>query len=156
MGDEPLPPERMRASDADRDAVARRLGHALQEGRLTLEEYRERLDLALGSVTAGDLAGLTRDLPDPPEEVLHPEPVRPPPDPARIRAEAWRRRLEPWRGLAAISVVLVAIWGVTSVIAQELIVFWPLVPIGFMAVFTCVGAFGRHPPRDGGGCTGHR
>ncbi|MFC7741865.1 hypothetical protein ACFQXA_14275 [Nocardiopsis composta] len=45
--------------------------------------------------------------------------------------------------------MLIAIWGVTSVIAQELIVFWPLVPIGFMAVFTCMGAFGRRPPRSG-------
>jgi hypothetical protein len=58
-------PGAMRASDADRDAVLAELGEHFQAGRLTLEEFDERSDLALRSRTYGELADLTRDLPAP-------------------------------------------------------------------------------------------
>jgi hypothetical protein len=58
-------PSAMRASDADRDAVLAELGEHFQAGRLTLEEFDERSDLALRSRTYGELADLTRDLPAP-------------------------------------------------------------------------------------------
>jgi hypothetical protein len=54
----------LRASDADRDATAARLGGALAVGRLTSTEYAERLDAAYAARTMGELAPLTRDLPD--------------------------------------------------------------------------------------------
>jgi len=59
----------LRASDADRDAVADRLREAHAEGRLTAEEFGERIDAAFAARTLGDLAPLTRDLPTatPPE-----------------------------------------------------------------------------------------
>jgi len=53
----------MRASDADREAVAERLRQAHAEGRLTIEEFQERLDTTYAARTHGDLAPLTRDLP---------------------------------------------------------------------------------------------
>lgn len=53
------------ASDADRDAVARRLSSAFAEGRLTSGEHAERVRVAYEARTAGDLAGLTGDLPGP-------------------------------------------------------------------------------------------
>jgi hypothetical protein len=53
----------MRAADSDRDAVADRLRTAHAEGRLTVEEFHERLDAAFAARTLGDLAGLTADLP---------------------------------------------------------------------------------------------
>jgi hypothetical protein len=53
----------LRASDADRDAVAARLGGALAVGRLTSTEYAERLDAAYAARTHGELAPLTHDLP---------------------------------------------------------------------------------------------
>jgi hypothetical protein len=56
-------PGAMRASDADRDAVLAELGEHFQAGRLTLEEFDERSDVALRSRTYGELADLTRDLP---------------------------------------------------------------------------------------------
>lgn len=56
-------PGAMRASDADRDAVLSELGGHFQAGRLTLEEFDERSDLALRARTYGELADLTRDLP---------------------------------------------------------------------------------------------
>jgi hypothetical protein len=54
----------VRASDADRDAAAARLGGALAVGCLTSTEYAERLDAAYAARTLGELAPLTRDLPD--------------------------------------------------------------------------------------------
>jgi len=54
----------LRASDADRDRTAAWLGGALAVGRLTSAEYAERLDATYAARTLGELAPLTRDLPD--------------------------------------------------------------------------------------------
>jgi hypothetical protein len=53
------------ASDSDRDAVAGRLSSAFAEGRLTSGEHAERVRAAYEARTAGELAGLTADLPGP-------------------------------------------------------------------------------------------
>jgi hypothetical protein len=52
----------MRASDADRDRTIDVLRAAAGDGRLTADEFDERLGAALASRTLGDLAGLTADL----------------------------------------------------------------------------------------------
>lgn len=54
----------MRASDADRQEVVERLRGALEEGRLKMSEYLERMEHAYEAVTYGDLAPLCRDLPE--------------------------------------------------------------------------------------------
>lgn len=54
----------LRASDADRDTTAARLGGALAVGCLTSTEYAERLDATYAARTMGELVPLTRDLPD--------------------------------------------------------------------------------------------
>jgi hypothetical protein len=53
----------LRASDADRDAVADRLHQAAVEGRLEPEELEERLHRALRARTYGELRRLVADLP---------------------------------------------------------------------------------------------
>jgi VIT1/CCC1 family predicted Fe2+/Mn2+ transporter len=53
----------LRASDADREAVADRLRTAAGEGRLEPDELEERLHVALRSRTYGDLRRLVADLP---------------------------------------------------------------------------------------------
>jgi Domain of unknown function (DUF1707) len=53
----------MRASDADRDRVADLLCTAARDGRLTADEFDERLEAALSSRTLDELAMLTADLP---------------------------------------------------------------------------------------------
>lgn len=57
-----LPPERRRASDADRDRVAQLLSEAFVDGRLTAEEHAERLDALSTATTLGDLQPLIADL----------------------------------------------------------------------------------------------
>jgi hypothetical protein len=52
----------MRASDADRDRVLDLLRGAAGDGRLTPDEFDERMEAALSSKTLGELAALTADL----------------------------------------------------------------------------------------------
>lgn len=52
-----------RAGDADRMAVADQLREHYAAGRLTMDEFRARLDAAYAAVTMGDLALVTADLP---------------------------------------------------------------------------------------------
>jgi hypothetical protein len=53
----------MRASDQDREQVVEILRGQYTEGRLTLEEFDERISAAYAGKTWGDLLNLTRDLP---------------------------------------------------------------------------------------------
>src|SRR5260370_10259497 len=57
--------DRMRVSDADRDAVTARLRDHFAEGRLTEGELDERVSVALSAKTFGELRPLTADLPGP-------------------------------------------------------------------------------------------
>jgi Domain of unknown function (DUF1707) len=52
----------VRASDADRDRVVDVLRDAAADGRLTVDEFDERMAAALSSRTLGELAPLTADL----------------------------------------------------------------------------------------------
>src|ERR1700735_5612251 len=53
----------IRASDSERDAVVARLNEAVGEGRLTLQEFSDRIDEVYSARTRGELAPLTGDLP---------------------------------------------------------------------------------------------
>jgi len=53
----------IRASDADRDRTASLLREHLSAGRLTPEEFNERLDRAFSAKTVGEIDTLLKDLP---------------------------------------------------------------------------------------------
>jgi hypothetical protein len=59
---EPFPAPDVRASDADRDRVIDVLRAATADGRLTADEFSERMAAALSSRTFRELAPLTADL----------------------------------------------------------------------------------------------
>jgi Domain of unknown function (DUF1707)/Cell wall-active antibiotics response 4TMS YvqF len=61
--DPPFDPGKLRASDADREAVARVLQTAMAEGRLSVTELQERLDTVYSSKTLSELEPVTWDLP---------------------------------------------------------------------------------------------
>jgi hypothetical protein len=50
-------------SDSDREAIVARLGTALSEGRLTLEEFEQRVDGVVRARTFGEVQPLVADLP---------------------------------------------------------------------------------------------
>ncbi len=88
----------IRASDADRDVVVDVLREAYTEGRLTADEFDERMSAAYVSKTWGQLRELTVDLPvqpvlgaDVPGRQL-PAPVAPAPPPAY---PPWRAQDDP-------------------------------------------------------------
>lgn len=99
----------MRASDAEREAVATRLRDHAAAGRLDPDELDERLTQALSARTREELVPLTADLPAPVE--------RP------------RRELPSIPPLVPIAILLIAIWAVTG-----MGYFWPMWPIGAMVV----------------------
>lgn len=57
--------QELRASDRDRQQVVERLRGALEDGRLTMAEYVDRMGVAYQAATYGDLAPLCADLPAP-------------------------------------------------------------------------------------------
>ena len=67
---------RMRAGDKDRQRVVELLGKHFGEGRLTVEEFDERVVRAHASMYLDELPTLTADLPGEPEP--HRRPTRPP------------------------------------------------------------------------------
>lgn len=119
----------MRVSDAEREAVAERLRVALDEGRITLVEYDDRLRAAYAAAVRADLVPLTGDLP---------EPAAPSAEVAKQDRNRRKVRKE-WRDWAGTSFVLVGIWAVISVATGELIAFWPIFPVGIWAVFLVAG-----------------
>ncbi|WP_128145822.1 DUF1707 SHOCT-like domain-containing protein [Nocardia africana] len=58
-------PASFRAADSDRERVARQLEYEVGTGRLSVDEYSERVQRALAARTLGELAALTDDLPVP-------------------------------------------------------------------------------------------
>lgn len=55
--------QRMRVSDSERQAVVEVLKQALDDGRLKMDEYVERMEKAYEALTIGDLEQLHDDLP---------------------------------------------------------------------------------------------
>ncbi|MGC5028909.1 DUF1707 SHOCT-like domain-containing protein [Micromonospora sp. DT229] len=119
----------LRAGDSDRQAIAERLRVALDEGRLDLHEYDERLQRAYAARTYTDLDALVRDLPAvgveaPVPAQRHSAGSAVLPGPAgrqvtvRWLADVW----ESW--LQTVGIV-VAIWALTSLAAGDLLYFWP-------------------------------
>jgi uncharacterized protein DUF1707 len=118
---------RIRASDADRDRVASLLREHHAAGRLTAEEFHERMDQALEAKTLGELDELMTDLPaidlyQLPDASLRRGPTRPgqsllPGDlgghghpakftPGTVAMGAW----------AVVTSAMVAIWAVAAVV----------------------------------------
>jgi hypothetical protein len=115
-----MDPDGMRAGDDDRQAVADRLKAALDEGRLDLGEYDDRLRRTYAAKTYGDLQELVTDLPGSiPAQRAQVEPHGAAPAPVPP-APNWVG------GYAGVVGVCVLIWAITSVSSGELQYFWPV------------------------------
>jgi len=132
---------RIRASDADRDRTAALLREHHAAGRLTAEEFHERMERAMEATTLGELDELMSDLPaidlyQLPDASLRRSPPRPgqsllPADqgghgaparfpPGAVAMGAW----------AAVTSALIAIWAVAAVVAGGTwFPWWALVAI---------------------------
>lgn len=116
-------PDALRASDAEREAVAERLRAAAISGHLTMDEADQRQTVAYAAVTRADLAPLTTDRPPDPAPPDQQQATRP----ARGRGpltEAARRRLAVHAAIVGVlAVLLVTRWALDAAP-----VFWPVFP----------------------------
>lgn len=134
--------EEMRAGDSDRQAVADKLKQALDEGRLDLAEYDERLQQAYAAKTYGDLKGLLDDLPaaNLPVQAKGTEPVRQAQLPQRINSERAGQLVKAWLGgFGGIFVVGTVIWLISSVGSGHMQYFWPM----WLLIPMVLGGLGR-------------
>jgi hypothetical protein len=122
-----------RAGDADRERVAERLRVALEEGRLNLQEYDDRLREAYAARTYADLDKLVADIPGV-APVSSSQVV--PSDGAQLR---WRPAadgrypdatrhwvLEQWSSWVRVVAICVAIWAAVWIVGGERAYFWPV------------------------------
>jgi hypothetical protein len=120
----------IRASDADREIVRATLGDAFADGRLTREEYDDRLNTLYGSRTLGEVSSLVTDL-----VPLDGSPMAPAPllgaDMRTRAARKWRKDVE--ESLAAFlvpSIICTVIW--IAVTGGGF--FWPVFPMLFLGL----------------------
>ncbi|HKB29758.1 MAG TPA: DUF1707 domain-containing protein [Streptosporangiaceae bacterium] len=148
---------RIRASDADRDRAAEALREHHATGRLSMEEFTDRLDRVYAAKTLGDLDELMADLPAidlyqlPIPASQRFVPPRPPAPASHGRmSPAWRAA---WASWASVSLVLVVIWLITAGIGSGgSAYFWPIWVAGpWGAVMLARWIFGSGP---GGGDQG--
>ncbi|GAA4597310.1 hypothetical protein BJY16_002313 [Actinoplanes octamycinicus] len=143
--------EGMRAGDSDRQRVADQLKTALDEGRLDLNEYDERVQRAYSARTYADLDGLLDDLPGtvPPRQSQvqpHAPAAHPAAAPVGRDARGHGGRHTFQSALTAFLICTV-IWAVTSFTAGHAYYFWPawvLIPV----IITGVGALTERGRRD--------
>ncbi|WP_329107158.1 DUF1707 domain-containing protein [Micromonospora sp. NBC_01699] len=138
----------MRAADADRQLVAERLRLAVDEGRLDLYEYDERLRAAYAAKTYAELDGLVADLPEPAtvrRADLTPavgtaarDPLVPGPD-GRYPDATRRWLLENWTPYFSVVTITVAGWAIISMMAWEVLYFWPIWVAGPWGAMLLVG-----------------
>jgi uncharacterized protein DUF1707 len=132
----------MRAGDADRQRVAERLRAALEEGRLDLHEYDDRVQRAYAAKTYGDLDGLLTDLPVNVSQAIQP---------AVASARATRDWLgQIWGSWFAVLAVTTAVWVITCFASAGLQYYWPVWvagPWGFFLVITTIGGLATGTPQ---------
>jgi hypothetical protein len=120
----------MRASDADREIVRVLLGDAYADGRLSHEEYDDRLNTLFGSRTLGEVSALVTDL-VPPDG-----PARAPALPAQAELRArgarkWRKDVEEsFTAFLVPSIICTVIW----IAATGSGFFWPAFPMLFLGI----------------------
>ena len=151
---------RTRASDADRDRTAAALREHLAAGRLTAEEFDERLDKAYAAKTLGELDDLMTDLPGTDLEPLPDVSLRrvagslPPQQGSGWPVEARPGRFPlawgaAWGSWLAISVLVFAIWLVSGA-SGGLWFLWVVLPLGALLLGRwIVGAPARSERRPG-------
>jgi hypothetical protein len=138
--------EGMRAADADRQRVADRLRLALEEGRLDLHEYDERVQRAYAAKTYGDLDGLLTDLPAGAAlQPVTPAAVQPQGRPTTVYLTSV------WSSWFFVVGLCTVIWGVISLASFEVQYFWPVwvaMPWGLaLAVYTFGGLASGAPQK---------
>jgi hypothetical protein len=121
----PEPMANMRAADGDRHKIADQLKAALDEGRLSLGEYDDRVREAYAARTYGELLELVTDLPKPGLSAAEVTARRD----AELRREA--RRMPTaltvlWTIYGSIAAVNLVVWALVAATVAGFIYPWPI------------------------------
>jgi hypothetical protein len=132
--------DEIRAADADRQQVAERLRAALDEGRLDIAEYDDRLQQTYAAKTYGELERLTTDLPAPGTTPAAP-----------VAGDNPTRRwlVHVWDEYVTVVAICVAIW-LTSGLDGDWSYFWPVWvagPWGAVLVWQTIAGLSNGEPR---------
>lgn len=131
------PQSHIRVSDQERDIVATILREHVAAGRLTPEEFEQRVDSAVHATFVADLEHLVQDLPislgdrlrGPGSEPLEKGPSRPRrewlPSGGPGRAPRNARLHEQWLRWVVTNVVCLTIWVGITLANGEMTYFWP-------------------------------
>lgn len=143
------PNPEIRASDADRDRAAEMLREHCAQGRITLDELQERLEITYAAKTIGALQQVTADLP---EEDLYELPV-----PAHLRASTLPVRKgsgavvphgsrTAWATWATVNLICVTVWLLTMVASGPIFPWWIWVAGPWGAVILAGQVLGNRGP----------
>jgi DUF1707 SHOCT-like domain/2TM domain len=111
-----------RAGDRDRQKTAARLGQALAQGFLEMDEYEERVQAVFQTHTTGELKELLADLPL--DRIRRADPRR-----RAARTAAARRGVRIHLGAyVAMTAVVLTVWAAVAVTTGASY-FWPIWPI---------------------------
>ncbi|MGA5756624.1 DUF1707 SHOCT-like domain-containing protein [Nonomuraea bangladeshensis] len=134
----------MRASDGDRDRVAAVLREHTAQGRITMDEFNERLEQLYKSKTYGELARLTADLP---EVDLRNRP--------KVSKEIEKKRdahagiKAAWGAWAMASGINWVIWLIVSSTSDGDVYPWPLWVMGPWGMILLISTiFGNNQPKQ--------
>jgi hypothetical protein len=110
------PDPNLRASDEDRDQTASQLREHHAVGRLSPDEFAERLDAAFKAKTVGELDHLLRDLPRIdlyrlPDAPMTRQPIQAQPARRRNVSGEWRAA---WVSWFTVTVMCIVIWALTG------------------------------------------
>jgi hypothetical protein len=119
----------IRASDADRERIVEVLRQHTAEGRITAEEFDERMAAAYEARTLGALAELTTDLPV--DLAAHAQRQQELAKKAKPRKPLSRQVRQEVSGIASLGVILTTIWVISGGGY-----FWPAWPLGIIAAIT--------------------
>jgi hypothetical protein len=122
---------RLRAAHADRERAVDVLKAAFAEGRLTQDEYTDRVGLVHASRTYAELGALVADLPAGPLGTLAPAPLAQPAPPPAVPAPPAKPR-KPMSPLEIAAITLVMLT-------------FPMVAIPVATVSFCVGVSQSNP-----------
>jgi len=111
-----------RAGDHDRQKTASRLGQALAQGYLEMDEYEQRVQQAFQTQTTGELRQLLADLPV--DRIRRADPHR---RAARLAAVRRGVRIH-LGGYLTMAVVVLAVWAAAAATTSATY-FWPIWPI---------------------------
>ncbi len=133
---EPLPPD-ARAADVDRSRTAEQLKAALDEGRLQIGEYDERLKIAYAAKTYAELDALLADIPGATaisrSAIAKPTATTASSSNARTRSK--RKDLKKtWSAFGGAFIFFTGLWAVGWAASQEMPNFWPMWILGIWGV----------------------